>query len=489
MERYVLQYKDAKDIKREIGHDSVPITSYHFSSRVLFNYEVKIEGWYNMAIELCLDEGKNGGVTGGSVRHTSNVKSMSADDNDDDMMSIASSARDDWMSMDGTIRFKNPYGYLPSSLFGLLPYQIILVIGYLVIIAYYVYSMIRYKDALIGLNYGVLLVLIIACVESTMWLVTYVYVNKQGTPFCCPYPVLVEVSYIGQIIRQTVSRALLLIISMGYGMAKESLSRWEWLGIVLITVTYYMSATFSEVFDMTIKNHISVNNYNKRDSSAVSNGDTVIDEQFIYFADIAIDSIFIVWIYNSFVTTINILKEYSQTYKLALYNKLFTSIIVFIILFMVATLLLFYCNYMAFNFPWQLEWIPVVLFPTLNYSILLCTALICIPNETSRYLTYATQLPNYDIDSSNTNSTSIEMIHPHMDMVLEDYEDAAEDDIMNQKHGTVIQHHMTPPISKLMYKPSGSTKTPTPVKYNNHHLSATPPGVNKYNIKINPSTD
>ena len=489
MDRTILQYVDSKELKRVVGHDSTVITTYHFSSKVVFRYEVGVEGWYDLAMQLCLDYGDgaadSGGTDPGDAPGTGGRARLAAQQSGDDDDGVGSHSFDpsDWMSVTGSISFRNPYGYLPSSLFGLLPFQILLVLGYSGIIVCYLLAMIRYRDALIGLHYGVLLVLLVALGESAVWLATYVYINQQGMPFCCPYPVQVEAAYICQIIRQTLSRCLLLVISMGYGMAKESLSRWEWLGIALITAAYYLSATFGEVFDMTIKNQLPVSSY----GGSAGAGDAVVDEQFVYFASVAIDSMFIVWTYNAFVTTIGILREYSQTYKLALYNRLFTSICVFVILFVAATVLLFYCNYVAFNFPWQLQWVPIVLFPTLNYSILMSAAVICIPNESSRYLTYATQLPNYDIDGGGSvggSSVELAMVDPQLDTALD------EEDIMNQEHGSVITHHMTPPTSRLMYKPTGTAgKTPTPIKLGGAASGAgrsihTP--LSKYNLKINP---
>ena len=48
--------------------------------------------------------------------------------------------------------------------------------------------------------------------------------NLRGTPYCCPFPVLVEVAMIVESFRRTLSRALLLVLCLGYGVARPSVT-------------------------------------------------------------------------------------------------------------------------------------------------------------------------------------------------------------------------------------------------------------------------
>ena len=109
-----------------------------------------------------------------------------------------------------------------------------------------------------------------------------------------------------------------------------------------------------------------------------------------------IDTVFLSWIYLALNSTIRVLKEVQQTYKVSVYNQLYNVILAFLILFSLVTLLIGLSQFDVITWPWQLEWIPLVLWTTLNFVILTCVCSICVPSDHSRMLSYASQIPQFD---------------------------------------------------------------------------------------------
>lgn len=409
-----------------------------YSTDVQVSYEVIERGWYNVAMELCEFDSN-----GDASEYGADMSSM---------------------VISGEISFKNPYGYLPASLFGLLPYQTMLLALYLLTIVVFLWYFAKYSESIVSIHYGVLFVLCVAVTETFTWLLAYIYLNTTGAPYCCPFPVVIIVSLIFQIVRQAMSRTLLLVISLGYGIVRPKLQSIEWVGVSFITVMYFIAATVGQVFDIEIRKKLTM------DSEANSE-----NEIYIFFAEIFVDSVFITWIAFALTGTINQLKEYQQTYKLELYNRLYNAIIAFLIVFTVITVLISLNRVELVVWPWQLEWVPIILWPSFNFALLATVCVICVPTNASRYLAYSSQLPTFDPDASivdEFNDTSSDVTGASEGLGFAD-EDG---DILSGNHSGEKYDLMTPPVVRLLYKQQYSLTPQTNTKM-------TP---QKYNVQINP---
>lgn len=111
-----------------------------------------------------------------------------------------------------------------------------------------------------------------------------------------------------------------------------------------------------------------------------------------------IDVIFLSWIYLAIGSTIRILTEFQQTVKLSMYKNLVRIIGVFAVLFSFITVVFQMGEWQIINIPMELRWVHKVVWESLNFSVLAAVCLVCIPNENSRALSYASQLPTDDPD-------------------------------------------------------------------------------------------
>ena len=72
--------------------------------------------------------------------------------------------------------------------------------------------------------------------------------------------------------------------------------------------------------------------------------------------ELVMDVIFLTWIYLALGSTIRILTEFQQGYKLNLYKRLENVITIFVTLFVIASLLLIADKRGWITWPWQWTW-------------------------------------------------------------------------------------------------------------------------------------
>ena len=80
------------------------------------------------------------------------------------------------------------------------------------------------------------------------------------------------------------------------------------------------------------------------------------------------DVIFLSWIYMALGSTIRILTEFQQGYKLNLYNRLATVITVFVSLFVAASILIILDKWKFIKWPWQWAWVQQVMHSTHTHT-------------------------------------------------------------------------------------------------------------------------
>jgi hypothetical protein len=99
----------------------------------------------------------------------------------------------------GTLSFRNKYGFLPAILHGLMPFQLVLTVGYFVAVLVFGMLMHTHRDQLVGVQYFILFVLVISVVSSASWYLAYSGMNDAGTPNCCPFPASLIVACVLQV--------------------------------------------------------------------------------------------------------------------------------------------------------------------------------------------------------------------------------------------------------------------------------------------------
>lgn len=331
--------------------DTNDFGSYKFGSDIYFKYYIPEDGWYNAQFKIC-----------DYSAATQNTQAL------------------------GEIVFRNPYGYLPGEMWGLLPFELTRTWLFGITTALFAWLFYSFRASIISVHYGIMFVFIVAFTESLAWFAAYGILNESGTPYCCPFSYEVILALTMQVLRQTVSRTLLLCITLGLGIIRPKLTLSETLLVVLITSMYLVAAIVAEGAEVMIL-----------DSNPTNEG---LQDIKVYQAPLLVmDVTFLTWIFNSLEETIKSLGKKRQTIKLKLYESLRLCIIFFVFLMILIHGIVLLIAYEFLQFPWQLAWVDDVLWKILNFGVLVFVAFICKPAPVITLRLDREQLPTSEDDA------------------------------------------------------------------------------------------
>jgi len=201
-------------------------------------------------------------------------------------------------------------------------------VAYIFFGVFFVGHYLMHREATLNLHNAFLIIFLFAAVESVLWFASYQYLNIDGVPYCCPFSPVVVASLVLQCIRQTLSRCLLLVVCLGYGIVRPKLLSSEWIAVGVITALYLICTLISQSAIILYANQ------------AHGNLSSLHSKLTPYkIPELFLDVIFLTWIYLAIGSTIRILTEFQQTVKLNMYQQLVNIIGVFIVLFTVVTLI------------------------------------------------------------------------------------------------------------------------------------------------------
>ncbi|CAM9344547.1 unnamed protein product, partial [Heterosigma akashiwo] len=290
-----------------------------------------------------------------------------------------------YVAVAGRVAFKNPYGYLPGMYFGFLPWSGIRMCLYVLFDVFFFVLFMRYRDKLLRVHYGIALVLAVATLEATSWFATYELSNRTGTPFCCPMPPSLVTSIVLENLRKTATRALVLLISLGWGVATPTLPRKRAVQAGIITVAYMASGYLFQITQIVA-------------AADVKAGGVATQDPLYSLPYVACDLFFIYFIYFAFVHTMNTLRSKRETAKLEMYQLLGKVLAAFIVTFAALTLLMLLCKVAGLYFPWQMVWVETASWDILNFAATVAICLIWRPSPRAQLMAYASQLPTAEFE-------------------------------------------------------------------------------------------
>ncbi|KAJ1459928.1 lung seven transmembrane receptor-domain-containing protein [Pelagophyceae sp. CCMP2097] len=287
----------------------------------------------------------------------------------------------DTVYLNGGITFRNPYGYLPGMYFGFLPFEGARAFLFLIFQVGYIVLLILHRDRLLPLHGAILAVSLLASAEAVTWFAAYLSLNVTGEPLCCPFAPHVVAAMSLEMLRRTASRVLLLVVSLGFGLVRPSLSIKETLGVSSLTLCYLSSSIFVTVHKIR----------EASDLSTAGGSSMALDLPVLFF-----DLCFLVWIYMALVSMTDVLHSTGQTYKLEMYSNLAYVIAAFVCLVTIFSLFIFLSKTGAFQWPWQLYWAQTVPLEILNLVIIAAVCVIWRPTERSKLMAQMQQLSTSD---------------------------------------------------------------------------------------------
>lgn len=187
------------------------------------------------------------------------------------------------LTMTGKTVWKNPDGYLPGRMAPLMNFYVFMSLAYLLLSAVWFFQYLRFRMDILPLQHCITAVILLGLLEMLFWYLDYANFNNTGMR---PLALTTWVVTIGAF-RKTVSRILILCVSMGFGVVKSTLGGLT-SKVLLVGVTYFIA---SEMLD--IAEHVGIID----DMSGRS-------KLFLVLPDAFLDAFLILWIFTSLSKTL-----------------------------------------------------------------------------------------------------------------------------------------------------------------------------------------
>ncbi|PON60536.1 Lung seven transmembrane receptor-like [Parasponia andersonii] len=285
----------------------------------------------------------------------------------------------------GRTVWRNPGGYLPGKMAPLMTFYGFMSLAYLVLgLIWFLRFVLFWKD-IIQLHYHITAVISLGMCEMAVWYFEYANFNSTGAR---PMGItLWSVTFSS--VKKTLSRLLLLVVSMGFGVVKPTLGAIT-SKVLLLGVIYFVASEALELVE-----HLG----NINDFSGKTKLFLVLPVAFL-------DSWFILWIFSSLSKTLEKLQMRRNMVKLELYRKFTNSLAVSVLLSIAWIGFELYFNATnPLNELWQIAWIIPAFWSVLAYALLAVICLLWAPSHNPTRYAYSEETGD-EFDEEGISLTS-----------------------------------------------------------------------------------
>ncbi|XP_042456902.1 transmembrane protein 87B-like isoform X1 [Zingiber officinale] len=273
------------------------------------------------------------------------------------------------LTMSGKTIWKNPDGYLPGRMSSLMNFYMFMSLAYLVLSFIWFSQYVRFWRDILPLQNCILSVIALGLFEMTLWYFEYLNFNVTGIR---PVGITTWVVTVGAV-RKTVSRLLILIVSMGYGVVRPTLGGLT-SKVLLLGVTYFLA---SELLSIT-ENVGAINDISGK------------ARLFLVLPNAFLDAFLILWIFTSLSRTLEKLQARRSTVKLDIYRK-FTNALAVTVIASVAWIgyEVYFKATDPFSERWQSAWIITAFWDVQSLLLLCIMCYLWAPSQSSQRYTYS----------------------------------------------------------------------------------------------------
>lgn len=280
------------------------------------------------------------------------------------------------VAVTGTTVWKNPGGYLPGMMAPYMTFYAIMSLAYLILGVVWFSQYARFWRDILQLQNCITAVIALSMFEMSAWYGDYTHFNASGFR---PYGTTVWAATLGSL-RKSVSRVLVLIVAMGYGVVRPTLGGLS--GKVLaLGLSYFFAVGLLDVMQ----------NVGAIDDLSSS------ERLFLVLPVAVIDAVFILWIFSSLSKTLAILQSKRSSSKLDLYRR-FTNGMALAVL--VAVAWIGYEMYTRlsdpFNEKWRADWITGCFWHLLQFVLLCAICVLWAPSQNPTRFAYSEDAPPED---------------------------------------------------------------------------------------------
>ncbi|CAI0552288.1 unnamed protein product [Linum tenue] len=271
-------------------------------------------------------------------------------------------------TISGRTVWRNPDGYLPGKMAPLMPFSGFMSLAYLGLGLVWFLWFTRYWKDVIQLHFHITAVIGLGMSEMALWYFEYANFNANGSrPAAITFWAVTFSA-----VKKTVSRLLLLVVSMGYGVVRPTLGALT-LKVLLLGVGYFMASEALGLFE-------NLGNINDFYGKA----------RLILVLPVAVlDACFIVWIFSALSQTLEKLQVRRSGAKFVLYQK-FTNSLAASVLVSIAWIgyELYFNAADPLGELWRRAWIIPAFWALLAYMLLIVVCVLWAPSPNpTRYPT------------------------------------------------------------------------------------------------------
>ncbi|CAN6575972.1 unnamed protein product [Malus baccata var. baccata] len=312
----------------------------------------------------------------------------------------------------GTTIWRNPDGYLPGKMTPLMTFYGFMSLAYLVLGLAWFLRFVQFWKDIIQLHYHITAVIALGMCEMAVWYFEYANFNSTGIR---PMGItLWAVTF--SAVKKTLSRLLLLVVSMGFGVVKPTLGGIT-LKVFLLGLVYFVASEALELVE-----HLG----NINDFSGKTKLFLVLPVAFL-------DSWFILWIFSSLSKTLEKLQIRRNLAKLELYRKFTNSLAIFVLLSVAWIGFELYFNATdPLSEFWQIAWIIPAFWSILAYALLAIICILWAPSRNPTRYAYMEEAGD-DFDEEGISLTSGALKVSGDVAIKREYETAHADDMEEDK--------------------------------------------------------
>lgn len=310
--------------------------------------------------------------------------------------------------MNGKTLWKNPDGYLPGRMAPLMKFYVYTSLAYVLLCVTWFFQYMRFWKDILQLQHCITVVIALGLFEMILWYFEFENFNRTGTR---PVGITTWVVTVGAV-RRTVSRLLILSVSMGYGVVRPTLGGLT-SKVLLLGITYFVA---TELLDITEY----VGTINDVSGRA---------RLFLVLPDAFLDAFLILWIFTSLSKTLEQLQAKRSSVKLDTYRKFSNSLAVAVI---ASVVWIGYEVYFKatdpFNERWQSAWIITAFWDILAFGLLCVICYLWAPSQSSQRYAYSDE-KGEEFDDEETQSLTRGKLEGDISLAKQDnLEDEEEED-------------------------------------------------------------
>jgi hypothetical protein len=287
------------------------------------------------------------------------------------------------LALEMSAAFRNPYGWLPGMLAGLLPWYGALLGLYLILLLSYAAAFVVQRQFLLPLQWLVGGVILVGFLEMAASLGTFHSKNLSGVPTpcnICPITSDYMAAVVLNVVKRAASRVLLLAVAMGFGVVHPSLPRRSTLMLAGLGAAYGLAGLLAAV---------------ERETTYEAGPNTW------ELPVVLLDLVFLVLINAYHTATTKGLTESGQGEKLRMYAKLVRVVVANVVAHIFLTLVVISVRNGNGATDWRLLFLLNHFWDLLYFLVLAAGAWIWAPGPTAyRYAWYAQPVGGADGDAA-----------------------------------------------------------------------------------------